>query len=226
MAKRPLFIPQKKRVGLIRIDVDFEYVSGQASVQKRKCVRSLHKSIKNMGYIENPLEVSTASECELGIKTSAFNLNIIDEEKGELVLESVYHATKVFKNHGVELSLLRMGARESKKRANALLKKYGVIEGYHYRGIDFPEEPKSLCFTWLYFQALKYLPTKELSFLAQFDGFTDLNFKIDSMGNCQAHAMALFVSIYNHGIYEPWALTLPCLQSYLMDMDTSLKCSL
>ena len=193
MAVRPMFIPQKKRVGVIGIDVDFVYVSGMARSQKQKCVRNLHHAIQNTGYAKNPLEVSTSSENPIGVKTSAFNLQITDPNKGSLVLESVYHATKRFKSKGVELSLLTLGARESKKKANALLEQYGEIEGYHYQGIDFPVYPKSLCFTWLYFNALKELSEDDRKQLCLFDAFTDLNFKSDGKGNCQAHAMALFV---------------------------------
>ena len=214
MAKRPLFIPQKKSVGVTRIDVEFVYVSGMARSQKQKCIRSLHQTIQNKGYAQRILEISTSSESPLGVKTSAFHLTIQDPIDGPLFVESVYHSTKLFQGKR-DLSLRMLGSRDAKKKANALFQEFGAIDGYRYKGVSFPQHPKELCFTWLYFLGLQGLSQEETKSLVTFDGFTDLNFRSDSKGNCQAHAMALFVSLMLNGVKECWNLSWENLKDYL-----------
>ena len=143
MATRPLFIPRKNSIGVTIIDVNFVYVAGMARSQKQKCIRSLHQTIQTQGYAKSILEISTSSELELGVKTSAFNLTIQDPKLGTVFVESVYHSSKLFRG-ARDMSLMTMDSRASKKRAKELLQKYGVIDGYQYNGIEFSHHPKAL----------------------------------------------------------------------------------
>lgn len=61
MANRPIFVPTNNPKELFKeIYIEFKYYNGFAVSQKLKCIKSLHKSANEKGYIST-LEVSTKS---------------------------------------------------------------------------------------------------------------------------------------------------------------------
>ena len=98
MVTRPIFIPELDHVGVRVVQAPpFTWHPGFSMVQKRKNVAALHNSIMQMDASLNPLEISSRSNEQLGIKLSAFNLGVASNGRFFSV-ESVYQASKVFEN--------------------------------------------------------------------------------------------------------------------------------
>ena len=97
MAIRPVFIPiTDSDVGVTEKYVDFKWSPGMAAVQKQKSIRSLHEAAINLG-VTSLLEISSKSENELGVKLSAFNLNIITKKNKQVFsVESAFQGSKIF----------------------------------------------------------------------------------------------------------------------------------
>ena len=74
------------------------------------------------------------------------------------------------------------------------LKESGRITGFIFEGFQFPLEPKTVFYDWLYINTI--LPHRDwLKRLDKYSGFTDIEFNPSKSINCQARACALFVSL-------------------------------
>ena len=81
------------------------------------------------------------------------------------------------------------------------LKSSGAIVGFKLFDIDFPSEPKTLFYNFLYISALN--KNEELkSRLLEYDAFTDIEFNPKKSLNCQAMAVAIFVGLCRNGLIE------------------------
>lgn len=162
-----------------------------APSQKKKNVEELHAAAKRNGF--NPLlEVSSKSEWEVGQKLSAFYVKM--EVLGRsTTLESAYQASKVFENGGPFLDLLNFESRDAKR--DSRLRDSGRLIGFKFEDQDYPLSPVSAFYDWLYLRALFPHEAWLVKRLAEFQGFTDIEFNPERSLNCQARSCATFMSL-------------------------------
>ena len=205
MALRPVFVPITDDIGVTEELVDFKWSPGMAVVQKQKSIRSLHEAAIELG-VTSLLEVSSKSENELGVKLSAFNLNIITKKNKQVFsVETAFQGSKVFEKGGPYVDLLKGTSKDAKK--DIRLKESGNLTGFCFFGMDFPLRPRTYFYDWLYINALnkdEFLREEVLNYR----GFTDIEFNPKKSINCQAYSVALFVSLEKAGLLKD-ALSTP-----------------
>lgn len=192
MAARPIFSPMTQEVGVIEELLDFYWFSGLAASQKKRSIRSLHDVAESRGY-KNVLEISSKSENELGIKLSAFNLIIKTKKYGnEFTVETAFQGSKVFELGGPYKDLFGLDSLKAKK--DIRLKESGNLVGFTFFGLNFPIFPRTYFYDWLYINALN--GNSELAAeVKKYDAFSDIEFNPKKSINCQAHAVALYISL-------------------------------
>ena len=191
MAKRPVFIPLEQNEHLVdEIQVDFEWHSGFAAVQKKKNIAALHVASKKKGLYPL-LEISTKSDELLGQRLSAFNLEI-ETELGKISIESAFQGSKVFEQGGPYTDIYRKDSYAAKK--DQRIRESGQLIGFNYFGQDWPLVPKTAFYDWLYLTALRS-HQEFLTRLFKYKGFTDIEFNPQRSINCQARTCALLVSL-------------------------------
>jgi len=192
MAERPIFVPDEDAPGLVReIPFNIAWAGGFARVQKKKNVRALHEAAAEEGF-SKLLEISTKSDEKLGQRLSAFSLTFHSDELGDIPLECAYQGSKVFEHGGPYTDLYHVDVRTAKR--DPRLKDSGRIIGFRFDGFEFPLEPKTVFYDWLYINTI--LPHREwLKRLDRYKGFTDIEFNPSKSINCQARSCALFVSL-------------------------------
>jgi len=193
MAVRPIFIPNLTGTpGAEEKLVDFKWHSGMAKSQKQKSIAELHSTAKGLGY-ERVLEISSKSEIELGVKLSAFNLLITTKKNNnKFTVETAFQGSKVFSKGGPYKDLFGMDSLAAKK--DIRLKESGSLKRFEFFGRSFPLEPRTFFYDWVYINAL--LQNEDLaSEVASYDGFSDIEFNPKKSINCQAHSVAIYVSL-------------------------------
>jgi hypothetical protein len=191
MAERPVFVSSQDSPGLVK-EISFNIVwnSGFAPVQKKKNIKALHEAAAAGGYTPL-LEASTKSDETLGQHLSAFHLKV-QSPRGEIPLECAYQGSKVFQRGGPYIDLYDVDVRTAKR--DPRLQKSGRLVGFTFDNFDFPLEPKTVFYDWLYVNAI--FPHREwLTRLSRYAGFTDIEFNPAKSINCQARSCALFVSL-------------------------------
>jgi len=191
MAKRPIYIPQKTGKLLVRTEhVEFQWFPGMAVVQKQKSVRALHEAAVASGVCLNPLEISSKSMLELGVKLSAFNLSVTTQKLMRVfTVESAYQSSKIFEHGGPYKDLLYATSKEAKK--DSRIKESGRLTGFEFFGEKWALEPKTAFYDWLYINALQKNEWA-VEQLRQYDAFTDIEFNPEKSINCQAYSVALY----------------------------------
>lgn len=199
MAIRPVFVVDKsKKDFVIEKEIEFKWYSGFSKSQKQKSIQSLHEKF----LLDNPerkvLEISSKSKDSMGIRLSAFNLTIMNTiEKQRIPVECVFQASKVFKEGGPYLDILKKSSLEAKK--DMRLRESGELVCFSYENKKWGLNPKSYFYDWLYINAV--YQDKELSEeILQYDAFTDIEFNPKKSINCQARSAALYVSLYNRNL--------------------------
>jgi hypothetical protein len=194
MAIRPIFVPRTDgNIGVLEKAIDFKWHPGMAKSQKQKSVAELHSSAKLLG-LNNILEISSKSMDELGILLSAFNLSFVTKKHNQkITVESAFQGSKVFKRGGPYKDLYLADSRTSKK--DIRIKDSGQLIGFNFFNTEFPLIPRTYFYDWLYIKAL--VSNQDLvERLCNFDGFSDIEFNPKKSINCQAHAAALYISLY------------------------------
>jgi hypothetical protein len=199
VAERPIFVPARSDRELVEeLYFDFDWHSGLAPVQKEKNIRNLHAAAASAGY-KPLLEVSSKSGQKVGRHLSAFHLTVHDSNFGDAPLESVFQGSKVFERGGPYTDLYKADARTAK--TDARLKQSGRLIAFSLASRDFPLEPKTAFYDWLYINAI--FPHREwLARLRGFAGFTDIEFNPAKSINCQARSCALFVALLNRNLLD------------------------
>ena len=222
MAKRPLFIPVKTGCvpGVEIFEIDFQWFPGMSKSQKQKSVLSLHEASEKYGF--SPiLEVSSKSLHEVGVSLSAFNLMIeTNNKKRVFSVESAFQSSKVFEKGGPYRDLLDKSSREAKK--DPRLKESGEVVSFNFFGKNFPIEPKTFFYDWLYINALqknKHLSDKIVGFSA----FTDIEFNPVKSINCQAYSLALYVSMVHMGVLDKALSSSESFYSFISDRNEKSK---
>lgn len=197
MAKRPIFIPRTN--GIVGVEtkyLEFDWFPGFSASQKKKSVTSLHKSAEDAGY-HPVLEISSKSELQIGQDLSAFNLEITTKKyMNKFSVECAFQGSKVFEHGGPYKDLLEKSSIEAKK--DTRIKNSGKLVRFSFYGIEFPLEPKTLFYDWLYINALSQ-NEKLGKRLKEFCAFSDIEFNPSRSINCQAFSAALYVSLEGAG---------------------------
>ncbi len=200
MAKRPIFIPTGKVEHLVKeVQVDFEWNPGFTSTQKKKNIVAIHEAAAIKGFYPL-LEISTKSEKSIGQRLSAFNLMITTHKnKRTFSVESAYQSSKVFEHGGPFIDLLKKPSIEAKR--DIRLKKSGNLIAFYFFRKEYPLEPKTIFYDWLYIKTLnqnEHLADE----LINYQGFTDIEFNPNKSINCQAHSAALYSSLKRAGLLQ------------------------
>ncbi|SUD31808.1 Uncharacterised protein [Pseudomonas fluorescens] len=194
MAERPVFIPQEDGELLVATRmVTFTWHAGMAVSQKQKSIESLHEAARTQQGIERLLEISTKSLESLGVALSAFNLRYEAGANGKhYSLEGIFQSSKVFVNGGPYRDLRDKSAMEAKQ--DPRLKNSGHLLAFNSAGVDWPLEPRTAFYDWLYLNILTKQPDLANQ-LTAIGGFTDIEFNPKKSINCQAYSAALFVAL-------------------------------
>ncbi len=190
MARRPIFIPDSSSPYVVEKNIEFQWYPGFAKSQAQKSIKSLHQATD----ISPILEISGKSAERLGVSLSAFNLSI-RTENGRMSVECAYQGSKVFEKGGPYTGLYSRSSREAK--TDLRLRNSGELIAFKFCGEDFPIQPQTGFYNWLYIRALgqnQNLARK----LKNFQGFSDIAFNPKRSINCQACAAAIFVSLSRH----------------------------
>ena len=182
MAVRPAWrvLKTQEFLKIVKNNFEFKFNPGFSVVQKRKNIIALHQAIG-----DKALEVSTKSEEELGRSLSAFNLKI----KG-IPLECVFQASKVYQFGGPYKDLLKASPKDAKRDERH--KSSGKLIYFEYEGNEFPLEPKTFFYDWLYIKAVKEsIKPDFLKNIIQYSYFTDIEFNPKRSINCQAKTVAI-----------------------------------
>lgn len=199
MATRPVYEVLNQGSFFVKTHaVDFQWFPGFSVVQKQKSIESLHAAFKSLTGADKILEISSKSKNELGVLLSAFNLEMTTK-KSKISVESAFQGSKKFVHGGPYEGLYYESSRKAKK--DSRLKNSGELVGFQFFGVDWPMEPKTVFYDWIYLNAL--YRNKDLNKkILEFSVFTDIEFNPDKSINCQAYSAALYVSLANRGILE------------------------
>lgn len=182
--------------------VDTYYVTcdlpkGFALSQKQKGIKIVHDSyIRNFKGIE-PLEISSKSTIDLGVKLSAFNLK---NNEGKTV-ENKFQSSKTFEDGGPFVDLLDISPSKAKK--DERLFNSGRLICFTYKNINYPLNPKTAFYDYIYLMALldnQNILDELSSYIKDGASFTDIEFNPDRSINCQAKTIALYVGLKLAGI--------------------------
>ena len=185
MAERPYFFVKDGHVRTGR--ADFEWFAGFAVSQKQKSIASFHQAITRMG--KEPLEVSTKSPVVLGRELSAFHLKLDGH-----YLENIFQSSKVFSAGGPYTDLLEVEPKAAKR--DERLRSSGRLVRFSYNGTDWPLEPKTLFYDYIYYNAVRStLKAEELEEVKRYTAFTDIEFNPEKSLNTQARSIAIVRAI-------------------------------
>ncbi|MBY3202006.1 hypothetical protein ACC786_36095 [Rhizobium ruizarguesonis] len=201
MATRPVFISERNGPALVRVmPVEFVWHAGMAKSRRQMSTRSLHEATKRTLSSARMLEVSRMSEDPVGERLSAFNLTFHTKERHrEIAVESAFQASKVFESGGPYLDLLDSKPIDAKR--DDRLQRSGNLIGFSFFGQKWELEPQTAFYDWVYINALHLKPELAVAVMA-YDVFTDIAFNPDKSINCQAGAVALYVSLRHRGKLE------------------------
>jgi len=199
MAKRPIFNPKFDSVGVDETIIDFKWFSGFAASQKKKSIESMHSIANEQGY-EKLLEISSKSENSLGVALSAFNLKIITKKyQRTFSVECAFQSSKVFEKGGPYIDILGGDSLSAKK--DIRLKSSGNLISFQFFNQEFPIEPRTFFYDWIYINALIQNGglAEEVS---KYQSFTDIEFNPEKSINCQAHSVALYLSLKKNNVLD------------------------
>lgn len=199
MATRPIFVPNPTLNHLIEeVYIDFTWTKGFSKSRVQERILNLHDAASRRG-IGPVLEISTKSPLEIGAKLSAFNLSFSTKEGIVMTVESAYQGSKVFERGGPYQDLYDLAARRAKR--DTRLRTSGRVVGFRLLDEDFPIQPETIFYDWLYCTALSQHPELEHELL-KYRAFSDIAFNPKKSINCQARSAALYVALNLRGLTE------------------------
>ncbi|MGP1498590.1 MAG: DarT1-associated NADAR antitoxin family protein [Schaalia odontolytica] len=199
MARRLVFVPDSESPYVSELSVDCEYLPGSSIQQKQRSIASLHASYVAMFPSLRVLEVSSKSARDLGAQLSAFNVMITHPGRGSYSVECAFQASKVFAHGGPFVDLFDVSSRAAK--TDRRLRESGKLVGFKYFAHEFPLEPKTYFYDWLYASAL-CRDDKLVEQVMMFDAFTDIEHNPERSINCQARTVAKVVGLARAGLLE------------------------
>ena len=93
-----------------------------------------------------------------------------------------------------------MDSKSIKKRIQQINSEDELV-GFRFFTKDFPLEPKTYFYNWLYINTL-VLNKKLSKAILEYDAFTDIEFNPNKSINCQAEACSIFISLVKRGKLE------------------------
>lgn len=229
MASRPIFVPKQDSVGVIEKPIEFKWHAGMAASQKKRSILELHESAKMSGF-DRSLEISSKSENSLGVQLSAFNLLFTTKKYNKKVsVETAFQGSKVFEKGGPFTDMLGLDSRGAKK--DIRLKESGNLISFQFFSYEFPIIPRTYFYDWLYINSLmqNFRLAEEVF---SYDCFSDIEFNPKKSINCQAHAVALYISMKNNGctdssLKDPLEFLNICQQHYTnQSRNIGVQCSI
>lgn len=215
MANRPVYASVPSSPSLVwQFNCEFVWSAGLSKSQKKKNVKALHEAfIKCKGREDSRLlEVSNLSENDLGIKLSAFNMQLDVEAlmaklenraaNGSKIVsvEMAYQGGKCISGQGPFTDIWDKDSKAAKRDSRL---KSGLISGFKIGNTEFPLSPASCFYDFIYLSALTQPQNRELLEQAvEYMCFTDLNFNPNKGIANQAQALALGVALYHKGVLE------------------------
>lgn len=200
MAERPIFVPTRDRLRLVKtVPLQMRWHGGFSPTQKRKNIKELHAAAAMIGCAPT-LEISTKSEEALGRRLSAFNLKVHSAQSRQISLESAFQGSKVFERGGPNTDLYAVDPRTAKR--DSRLRNSGNIVGFVFDGLDFPAEPRTAFYDWLYINAIYDYRDWLGPRLGRYRAFSDIEFNPRKSINCQARSCALFAALLAMDLLE------------------------
>jgi len=117
--------------------------------------------------------------------------------RGSCSVECAFQASKVFLHGGPYVDLLNASSRAAK--TDRRLRESGKLVGFKYLTDQFPLEPKTYFYDWLYASAL-CRHDKLVEQVMMFDAFTDIEHNPERSINCQARSVAKVVGLARAGL--------------------------
>lgn len=196
MARRPVFRPVLTGTRLVEeVVLDFDWYPGFSKSQAQKSIASLHEAARRCG-LSRVLEISSKSKEALGVALSAFNLTL--KIRGRTMpVEVAFQGSKVFEQGGPFHDLYSASSRDAK--TDDRVRSFGRIIGFNLLGEEWPSEPQTCFYDWLYITALAQHPD-EVREAITFDAFSDIAFNPEKSLNCQARSAAVFAALSNRGL--------------------------
>ncbi|MDR3352639.1 MAG: hypothetical protein LBO00_06520 [Zoogloeaceae bacterium] len=170
--------------------------------QKQKCVDNLH-AVASAKSIAPVLEVSSKSREALGVSLSAFNLKLSFSGRS-FPVECAFQGAKVFE-HGGPFTDLHAALPWDAKR-DPRLKSSGCLLRFSFFGEDWPLQPTTAFYDWLYITALLQKTRENPAVgeaLLRYAAFSDIEFNPEKSLNCQARSVALWVALTRAGLPVP-----------------------
>ena len=199
MAQRPVFVPSESHPWVRRVMIEFTWHAGLSRSQKQNSIASLHSAARSKLHIEKILEISSKSLDASGIAASAFNLNLQLPDGNFTSLESAYQGSKKFSSGGPYTDIYCRQSLEA-KRDDRVRRPSDRLLAFEFYGEDWPLEPQSLFYDWLYLSAMTQ-PQNDalLAELVNFQAFTDIEFNPTKSVSCQANSAALILGLIRSG---------------------------
>lgn len=200
MAVRPVYVPKNSAPFYDVVNIEFKWNGGFAVSQKQKNIKAIHDGFMLIYPDGKPLEISSKSLVETGVKLSAFNLmKYVPELKRSVPVENVYQSGKVFANGCQYIDLLLVSPKEAKR--DERLKNSGKLVKFRFECQDFPVIPQSIFYNYIYLNAV--LENDELAQnLPEYSGFTDIEFNPQKSMSTQAQSAAIYVALHSLGLTE------------------------
>ena len=200
MAQRPVFMVKEQAPFFETVEVSFTFNAGFSASQKQKNIAEIHRIFKNRFPSREVLEISSKSMQEVGVPLSAFRLLKYVPSLGKKIpVENVFQGGKKFAFGGPFTDLYHVSPREAKR--DERLQFCGRLTAFCFEGVEYPLEPKTAFYDWIYMNAL--LDNEDLcEKIMKYDAFTDIEFNPERSINCQAKTAAVFVSLGRLGLLE------------------------
>jgi hypothetical protein len=197
VARRPVFLPTGDSRNLVSDQfVEFEWFPGMSLKQKQRSVAALHTMARHLLRVSQPLEISSKSPDGLGVLLSSFNLKFTTQRGRTLTVEAAFQGSKVFAEGGPYRDIFNMPPREAKR--DPRLRDSGALVAFSFFGTEWPLEPRTAFYDWLYINAL--IKNESLADeVLTYDAFTDIEFNPEKSVNCQARSVALYCSLVRSG---------------------------
>ena len=114
-------------------------------------------------------------------------------------VQCVFQSAKTFENGGPYKDLIDATPRDAKR--DQRLKNSGKLVCFSFEGKEFPLEPKTAFYDYIYLNALLENDSLVQTIL-RYVAFTDIEFNPEKSLNCHAKAAATFVALSRLGLIE------------------------
>ena len=193
MAIRPVFLEYGDEV--IEIPINFKWYGGFSTMQKIRCIESLHEAFIREYGVEDILEVSSASNTEDGKKYSAYYRLV-----GKTQVERIYQGSKVFED-GRQFPEIITSYYIGNPKQYLRDRNTGRVKGFNYNGMYTDVSNIVEFYNWIYALSVKGKP-EAIETLSKYSAFTDYFYNPENGVNCQARSCALINILVRKGVFD------------------------